>query len=51
MVLVIGAPAVLIFTHTIFFLGVWLAGGKYTMVLVRWAVVKVFANTQTVTNT
>ncbi len=37
LLIIIGAPLCLITAHLVFLLGMYLAGGKYVMVFVRWA--------------
>ena len=37
LLLVIGAPVLLVVAHLIFLLGMYLAGGKYILVFLRWA--------------
>ena len=38
LLIIIGAPVLLVVAHLVFLLGVYLAGGKYIMVFLRWAV-------------
>jgi hypothetical protein len=37
LLIIIGAPLCFIIAHLIFLLGMYLAGGKYVLILVRWA--------------
>jgi len=37
LIIVIGGPLFYMLAHVVFFAGVYLAGGKYTMVFFRWA--------------
>ena len=37
LLIVIGTPIFLITAHLVFLLGMYLAGGKYVMIFVRWA--------------
>jgi len=37
LLIIIGAPLFLITAHLVFLLGMYLAGGKYVMIFVRWA--------------
>jgi hypothetical protein len=37
LLMIIGAPLCLITSHLVFLLGIYLAGGKYIMIFVRWA--------------
>ena len=38
LLLVIGAPVLLVVAHLVFLLGMYLAGGKYVLVFLRWAI-------------
>ena len=37
LIIIIGAPLALITAHLVFLLGMYLAGGRYVMIFVRWA--------------
>ncbi|MBE3102284.1 MAG: hypothetical protein IMZ47_08470 [Firmicutes bacterium] len=37
LLMIIGAPLCFIIAHLVFLLGVYLAGGKYVMIVIRWA--------------
>jgi len=37
LLIIIGAPVLLVVAHLLFLLGIYLAGGKYILVLLRWA--------------
>ncbi len=37
LLVVMGAPVLLVVAHLVFLLGMYLAGGKYILVLLRWA--------------